>query len=164
MFKKCFIIKNVFCNIVYKILIHIKNAIRRKLKMNINYWIHQIFNVEEAGNIYNNIKDNDLLKDNNLSCFTFIGKESDVQKYLNSINCEFLVAVLKCPLEMRLDQCSKLLEKISAKCLPDTELFTLTDMYLHEITIFGIVKLLDSSSGFSENIPSSSEPTLKERV
>ena len=132
--------------------------------MNINYWIHQFFNVEEAGNIYNNIKDNDLLKDNNLSCFTFIGKESDVQKYLNSINCEFLVAVLKCPLEMRLDQCSKLLEKISAKCLPDTELFTLTDMYLHEITIFGIVKLLDGNSGGSGNIPSSSEPTFKDKV
>ena len=105
-----------------------------------------------------------MLKDNNLSCFTFIGKESDVQKYLNSINCEFLVAVLKCPLEMRLDQCSKLLEKISAKCLPDTELFTLTDMYLHEITIFGIVKLLDGNSGGSGNIPSSSEPTFKDKV
>ena len=132
--------------------------------MNINYLLNQNFGIADACNIYNTIKDKDWIEDNNLSSFTFVGKESDVQKYLNSINCEFLVAVLKCPLEMRLDQSSKLLEKISAKCLPDAELFTLTDMYLHEITIFGIVKLLDGNSGGSGNIPSSSEPTFKDKV
>ena len=135
-----------------------------KLLMNINFLLHHNFNVADAGNIYNTIKDKDWVRDNNLSCFTFVGTQSDVEKYLNNTNCELFLAVLKLPLAMQLTQSSYLLEKISAKCLPDAELFTLTDMYLHEITIFGIVKLLDSSSGFSENIPSSSESTLKERV
>lgn len=132
--------------------------------MDINFLLHQNFNVADAGNIYNTIKDKDWVKDNNLSCSTFVGTQSDVEKYLNNINCEFLVAVLKCPFEMQLAQSSKLLEKMSAKCLPDAELFTLTDMYLHEITIFGIVKLLDSNSGGSGNMPSSSEPTFKDKV
>lgn len=107
-----------------------------KLTMNSNFLLHQIFNVADAGNIYNTIKDKDWVEDKNLSCFTFVGKKSDVEKYLNNINCEFLVAVLKCPFEMQLAQSSELLEKMSAKCLPDAELFILTDMYLHEITIF----------------------------
>lgn len=137
-----------------------------KLSMNINFLLHLNFNVTDAGSIYNTIKGKDWVEveDKNLSCFTIVGTQSDVENYLNNINCEFLVAVLKCPFEMQLAQSSELLEKISAKCLPDTELFTLTDMYLHEITIFGIVKLLDSNSGVSENIPSSSQPTFKERI
>ena len=56
-----------------------------KLLMNINFLLHHNFNVADAGNIYNTIKDKDWVRDNNLSCFTFVGTQSE---RVNTILCK----------------------------------------------------------------------------
>lgn len=132
-----------------------------------NFLFQQTFDATEAENITSSIKHKDWLEYKNLSCISFTGKESDIKKYLDNLNCTFMIAVLKLPLEMQLTQGSYLLETLVSKSHSDAELFTLIDQCnSHLVTLLGVAKMQVDISGFrfTKENPSPVEDSFKEKI
>lgn len=133
-----------------------------------NLLFQQTFDEAEVENIINSIKHKDWLENKNLSGISFIGKESDIKKYLDNLNCTFMIAVLKLPLEMQLTQGSYLLETLASKSHSDAELFTLIDQCnSHIVTFLGIAKMrvnIPLGFRFTEENPSPVEDSFKEKI
>ena len=111
-----------------------------------------IFNEFEAETIISTTKHKEWLVDENLARIYFIGTELEVEKYINNLNCKFLIAGFKLPHKIHLNQGAHLLKKLAVKSHPNAELFTLTDREnSNKITLFGIVRMLDD---ISESMPS----------
>ena len=132
-----------------------------------NLIFKQIFDDEEKENIINNIKHKDWLEDENLSRISITGKESDIEKYLDHLKCNFMIAILKLPLEIQLTKGADLLKKLTSISHLDTELITLIDQRNNNIvTLFGVAKMQVVPFGFSftKEMPSPVENSFKEKI
>lgn len=131
------------------------------------YLLQKCFDDAEQEDIINSIKHKEWLEDKNLSGISIFGKESDIEKYLDNLNCEFKIVILKIPTEIQLERVSYLLKKLETKCDSDAEVFNLIDFSNnHFFTLLGVAKSLFDTTGFrfSKEMPSPVEDSFKEKI